>query len=156
MKEVTFTSGEIRRVGFRFESKVLRAVIPPAALGTYLLLVEDEPIYVGRSDTCVRTRLCMHGLGQVATHFVWEPAREAWQGFCLEAAWWHRRADWPMLLNAIHPAIPLGDERTCPFCDKRDEKGLAAILPIGEDRRHTQTESGPIPLEQSTHVGVER
>jgi hypothetical protein len=98
----------ISRLGFRFDPAVVRATIPASVAGVYCLLVDERPIYIGRSDCCLATRLARHPLADVATHFLWEPSRERWRAFCLESYWWHRLNEFPDLQNQIHPARPNG------------------------------------------------
>lgn len=119
----------ISRMGFRLRRDVLRATIPSGTPGTYCLVADDEPIYVGRSDNCVLTRLLGHPLADEATHFIWEPSRGPWDAFRLESFWWHRMEHFGSLRNAIHPARPAGTTRRCPFCQPRDASGLLRILP---------------------------
>ena len=109
------------RIGFRFAPNVIQALIPMGTIGTYLLLCSRTPIYVGRSDRCLRTRLSGHSLLSVATHFVWEPAPAPINAFLLEAFWYHRLAGRPNVLNVIHPAMPSGRTVACPFCDRQNE-----------------------------------
>lgn len=47
---------------YRLSPWLIRALIPVGYIGTYKLfrLGETEPIYVGRSDTCLRNRLLRH------------------------------------------------------------------------------------------------
>lgn len=118
-----------RRTGYLTEPKLLRAVLPSRVIGTYLLLKSSKPIYVGRSDSCLLTRLCNHELLDQATHVVWEPCESAKKAFCLEASWYHCYAKHGMLLNQIHPAKPAGYEKNCPFCGKRDREALKFALP---------------------------
>jgi len=129
MEAVTIIPEEMKRTGFRFTRDVIRATIPSGVVGTYCLIADAEPIYIGRSDHCVLTRLAGHPLTGQATHFVWEPSRCTWQAFCLESFWWHRIEQYPSLRNAIHPARPAGVTRPCPFCEKRDAKSLRRMLP---------------------------
>lgn len=143
MKAVVTTEGEIRRSGFRFEPTVLRAVIPPAAVGTYCLLVGERPIYIGRSDRCVQARLCRHDLAGKATHFMWEPAQSPWHAFCHESYWWHRLEEFPGLTNLIHPGRPTESDRGCPFCGQADAEALELLLDFQENEDTNQT--GPVP-----------
>lgn len=101
------------RLAFRFTPTTVRALVPAGVPGTYLLLKGHVPVYVGRSDTCLRTRLTTHNHLDLATHVLWESAKDAWQAFDLEAWWWHSRRP---IMNIIHPATPAGATRPCPFC----------------------------------------
>jgi hypothetical protein len=126
---VVLIANEMKRVGFRFDPAVVRAMIPASIVGVYCLLVDDIPVYIGRSDHCLVTRLAQHPLVRVATHFIWEPSRERWAAFCLESYWWHRLSEFPDLRNRIHPARPKGIDRPCPFCNPREGEALARLLP---------------------------
>jgi hypothetical protein len=126
---VVVIAGEMKRVGFRFDRAVVRATIPASIVGVYCLLVEAIPVYIGRSDRCLLTRLAQHPLENIATHFIWEPSRERWAAFCLESYWWHRLSEFPDLENRIHPARPKGIDRRCPHCDPRDHDALVRLLP---------------------------
>jgi hypothetical protein len=128
-REAVLVRDEIRRVGFRFDPAVIRVTVPSGTIGMYCLLREAMPIYIGRSDHCVLTRLASRPLVDVATHFLWQPSQAPWGAFCLEAYWWHRLIDTPTLRNAIHPARPADEMRDCPFCDSRDREGLKRLLP---------------------------
>lgn len=116
------------RFAFRLASGTIRAVIPRGAAGVYLLLKDGAPLYVGRSDLCVRERLATHALAGTATHFVWEPCEDPDRAFVLESFWFHRLRDLPAVLNAVHPASPKGSEVHCPFCDDGDVAALAYAL----------------------------
>lgn len=112
------------RLAFRLTPPTVRALVPSGTPGTYLLLRGDVPLYVGRSDTCLQSRLVNHNHLSAATHVLWEPAREAWTAFCLEAWWWHRHKN--TLINKIHPARPIG-RGPCPFCDDQINPGLVEV-----------------------------
>jgi hypothetical protein len=126
---VVVFADEMKRVGFRFDPVVVRATIPVSIVGVYCLLIHDSPVYIGRSDHCLVTRLAQHPLTSIATHFMWEPSREKWAAFCLESYWWHRLSEFPGLQNRIHPARPTGIDRPCPFCKPRDREALARLMP---------------------------
>jgi hypothetical protein len=128
-QEVIVIADEFHRLGFKFEPEVVRATVPPAVVGTYCLFSGAEPIYVGRSDHCLRTRLTHHPYGMKATHFMWEPCTTPWSAFCLEAYWWHSLASTPSLRNAVHPGRPVSCGQPCPFCNPSDVRGLAQLLP---------------------------
>lgn len=117
-----------RRIAYAMRPDLLRAVIPPGHAGTYLLLQHNAAMYVGRSDTCVLTRLCRHELLSKATHVTWEPSNSPERAYRLEAAWFHQFRG-PHLLNQLHPARPTGYELSCPFCGAGDTVALARALP---------------------------
>ncbi len=113
------------RLAFRMTPRTIRALIPVATPGTYLLLSGRVPVYVGRSDRCLQTRLAAHNHLHTVSHVVWEPARDQWAAFCLEAWWWHQHKD--SLINKIHPAVPNG-RGPCPFCDAQTVAGLTNTI----------------------------
>lgn len=117
-----------RRVAYAVRTDLLRAVIPPGHAGTYVLLKHDAAMYVGRSDTCVLTRLCQHELLPKVTHVTWEPSSTPERAYRLEAAWFHQFRG-PNLLNQVHPARPTGYKLNCPFCATGDTVALARALP---------------------------
>lgn len=117
-----------RRVAYAVRPDLLRAVIPPGHAGTYVLLQRNAVMYVGRSDTCVLTRLCRHELLLDATHVTWEPSSNPERAYRLEAAWFHQFRG-PHLLNQIHPARPSGYKFNCPFCGAGDTAALVRALP---------------------------
>ncbi len=105
------------RFSFPFTSRHITASLPVGQPGSYLLLDRTgRPVYVGRSDQCLRRRLLGHPLRKKATHFTAAVADGPRGAYLLECYWWHRyRRDGIELANLIHPAtydlaIP------CPFC----------------------------------------
>lgn len=133
--DVTLIVDEVRRHAFRFEPDVVRRMVPHETLGTYCLLVDRAPVYIGRSDTCLRGRLAAHPLLGEAEHFVWSAGSGPWATFCMEAFWWHRLAGSPTLRNAIHPAVPKGEQRTCPFCISEEGALRLALPPLSRTVR---------------------
>jgi len=117
-----------RRHAFLFRPNVVRALLPPGHPGVYLLLDRDAPVYIGRSDVCVRERLANHEQVYRATHFTWHPSPNLPFGFYLESAEFHRLQGSPGLLNQVHPAHPEGLPLKCPFCEERDVKALSLVF----------------------------
>lgn len=109
-------------LAFRFTRATVRTLLPPGFPGAYILLrirkgSDAIPIYVGRSDTCLQTRLTGHPYRGRATHFVFAPTGNAKRAFWLEAAWYHRlTSENVTLLNQLHPASPANSQLNCPFC----------------------------------------
>jgi hypothetical protein len=125
---VEFVTSGVSRWALAFTPEVVRSVVPKGHTGTYLLFQGQEPIYIGRSDSCVNTRLSSHNHLQAATHFLWEPTKTIRAAWMLECFWYHRLKGMPTTLNMIHPARPGGSDRTCPFCpDEREALGIALI-----------------------------
>lgn len=104
------------RFAMRYSAPLIRALMPVGVPGTYLMFVGTTPVYVGRSDTCLRTRLTTHALLGVATHVSWEPTKTAFHAFVLECDWYHRLEKYSSGFNVIHPARSGGSERVCAFC----------------------------------------
>ena len=117
-----------RRFAFLLTPATVRAVIPRGVAGVYMLLKIGTPLYIGRSDSCVRGRIASHALASLATHFVWEPCLDHRQAFLLESFWYHRIRDLPGVLNVVHPASPRAVGTRCPFCAKADVEALAYAL----------------------------
>ncbi len=95
--------------------------LPTGTAGAYVLLRyypnDAIPIYVGRSDTCLRRRLIRHPLRGLASHFLVAPTRNLEQAFAVESHWYHQyRSEGFPVMNRIHPASPAGTGRRCPFC----------------------------------------
>lgn len=130
MSNISLIESCISRYGYAMKRNVLRAFIPAKSVGTYVLLKRKKPIYVGRSDKCVLTRLCNHELFSKATHVVWEPSCNAEKAYIWEASWFHEFKNAKKLLNKIHPARPAHYKKPCPFCNQRDWEGLKAALPL--------------------------
>ncbi|WP_159030867.1 hypothetical protein [Streptomyces sp. 769] len=109
--------------------------IPAGTIGAYVLLRNEQqqatPLYVGRSDTCLRRRLTRHPLRGRATHFVAAPTLNRYQAFAIESAWYHRYlSSGTSITNQIHPASPARTGRRCPFCCETEiERALRRALP---------------------------
>lgn len=128
MNPVVFTNHFPARMGLRFSAPVIRATVPAQCPGAYCLFRGADPVYVGRSDHCVRTRLSVHPLLGFASHFTWTPTSTPWTAFLNESAWWHALNFKPEVRNQIHPARPVGITRTCPFCNVGDGPALAHAI----------------------------
>lgn len=116
MRRVALAFAAPARHAFPFMPRVIRALVAPGVPGVYLLLKEGRAVYVGRSDSCVQTRLASHPYLQVASHFVWQPCRSRLHAFHMESYWYHLLHDAGAGANLIHPARPAGDAEPCPFC----------------------------------------
>lgn len=117
--ELIFTG--MVRYAMRYSAALVRELLPAGVSGAYLMFNGSAPVYVGRSDACLRTRLSTHPLLGVATHVLWEPTKSAFHAFVLECDWYHRLESSPARLNVIHPARPGGSERVCAFCAEEVE-----------------------------------
>lgn len=113
-------------LAFRFTRASVQTLLPRGVPGAYILLRAREgadatPIYVGRSDTCLQTRLTGHPHKRHATHFIFAPTGTAKRAFWLEAALYHQlNTDDMQILNQVHPASPQNSGLTCPFCPSED------------------------------------
>ncbi len=126
--QVMFLTTSFRRFAFPFVPKMVRAMIPTEMIGAYLLISNGTPVYIGRSDHCVQSRLSKHPLLGCVSHFVWEPCQSSLRAFYLEAFWFHKLQNSFDLLNTIHPARPLGFDHPCPFCNTKDIDALRFAL----------------------------
>lgn len=136
----------ITKFALRFTRGVVNLQVPTGTIGAYLLVEHDEegvrPLYVGRSDTCLRRRLSRHPLHGRATHFVVAPARDPHQAYGIESYWYHRyRSMGCSIANQIHPASPARTGRRCPFCPEAAVvRALSRALPRP---RNSETRSTP-------------
>lgn len=117
---VEITASPVGRLAIPMDPAFVRACIPAGTVGTYLLLQGERPIYVGRSDHCLRTRLVGHELAGEVSHVSFSPCRTPQHAFSVEADWYHRLSDVGGARNAIHPARPAGSRMLCPFCVNDD------------------------------------
>lgn len=100
---------------YRLAPWVIRVLIPSTIVGTYVLYASDgTPIYVGRSDTCLRRRLVTHAVLRRAKYFDYQVRWTPERAYIAECAAFHAFAG--LLTNAIHPASPSGCSVRCPFC----------------------------------------
>lgn len=115
------------RFAFRMTRQRITAFLPAGLPGAYLLLDSPaQPLYVGRSDRCLRSRLLHHPLRRRATHFTAAVTDGPRGAFMLESYWWHRyRLHGVELLNLIHPASNSAVDNTCPFCTPLPATGVA-------------------------------
>lgn len=127
--DITFDDGAINRLAIPADPSWLRTLIPSGVIGSYLLLDKDRPIYVGRSDTCLQSRLTHHELLGSASHVIWEICSSVRRAFHIEAFWYDRLKP-KGLLNQVHPARPSGDSRPCPFCGIDEDLIGVALMPM--------------------------
>ena len=105
---------------YDYAPMIVRSLVPKGLAGVYLLgrapsVGRFTPIYVGRSDTCLCTRLVRHELQAVATHFAFELVGNPIRAFTQECSLYHTHLDGG-LRNIIHPDSPAGLGLACPFC----------------------------------------
>jgi hypothetical protein len=116
MEGVSLAETQGGRVALPASANWIRPFMPPGVAGAYLLLKGDQPLYVGRSDTCLRTRLLGHEHLGAASHLVWARCDTARQAYHLESYWYDRLQAHGGLLNRVHPARPAETDEVCPFC----------------------------------------
>lgn len=93
---------------------VVRAVVPPAQIGTYALHRDGTVIYVGRSHD-LRRRLIEHADANRADFFTFDVHDTPLEAFKIESAFYHALKD--TITNHIHPAaVPGQSGVACPFC----------------------------------------
>jgi hypothetical protein len=98
---------------FRLKSWLVRALIPEGKSGTYLLYQSGRPVYAGRSDEDLRSRLVTHARFERAEHFGFDVFPDAHRAFDMECALFHSLGP---KTNLIHPASPKSSGRTCFIC----------------------------------------
>jgi hypothetical protein len=134
---VKLVAGTRVRLAFRFTPAAIRLYIPSQVIGSYLLLDHGHPVYIGRSDICLRRRLESHPLLGAATHVAWEAASTPERAFLSESFWFHElRRDGPVL-NLVHPARPAGSDRACPYCSVGQAERLALQRAFSARLAHT-------------------
>jgi hypothetical protein len=111
-----------RRIAIPASFGWVGVMLPHGTIGVYVLLRDAAPIYVGRSDHCLRSRLLEHAPLPFAAHVIWEPCGTDLWAFELEAFWFHQLRSRPDVLNLAHPGRPNGYVAICPYCGA--EKGL--------------------------------
>lgn len=96
-----------------FDNFWLNQLIPKNIAGAYLLINNGLTIYVGRSDTCLFTRLTKHEHKVKATHVVWKVASSPIHAYHQECYWYaHFKG---VTLNQIEPARPIKQLGRSPF-----------------------------------------
>ncbi len=98
----------------------VQQVVPKGQSGFYRLgYVLDgrfQTTYVGRSDTCLQSRLFNHVRERWQEEFVVRPTISREEAYRLECLFYHlERAE---LGNKIHPGKPAGIETECPYCQQ--------------------------------------
>lgn len=135
---------EPRQLAFLATPALVRAFIPAAVPGVYMLLRSEVPFYVGRSDRCIQSRLAGHPLLPMTSHIAWEPCASPLHAYRLESAWFHALRLSAELTNLIHPARPVGEDKDCPFCSTGDCRAwehalrpspvISAVSPVAADQ----------------------
>ncbi|MHA7631647.1 GIY-YIG nuclease family protein [Corallococcus sp. M7] len=103
-----------------FLPKEVRKQIEPCRPGVYLLGMGPDftPGYVGRSDTCLRTRLSGHNHLYEFEYFIFKYADNPGDAFMLECEYWHvLQQTGVKVANKYHPAPPSSNGTRCPYCE---------------------------------------
>ncbi|MEU3502190.1 GIY-YIG nuclease family protein [Streptomyces hundungensis] len=107
--------GGVTPIPVRLSPTLVRALIPPQRIGTYVLYADDgRPTYVGRSDTDIRRRLLRHCSDRRGDYFTYDVHHSATSAYMVECALFHLLT--PDASNRIHPARPEGHRVPCTFC----------------------------------------
>ena len=93
---------------------LVRALIPAAHIGSYVLYRRMVPTYVGRSDTDPRRRLLEHAAAGRGDYFTFDVHPSSWHAFQVECSLYHGVEG--HLGNRIHPDVPSFTDSQCPFC----------------------------------------
>ena len=106
---------------FLFLPEMIRELVDEKKAGVYALgeVVDDKFFvgYVGRSDTCLRTRLLSHNYLYDFSYFYFQYAGTPAGAFVKEAGLWHACVDYGMSIrNRIHPDSPVNAHLKCPYC----------------------------------------
>lgn len=94
---------------------LIRAMIPAGTIGTYTLWDDGKPIYIGRSDTCLRRRLIEHASKRPAgLYFTFDVSRSPQDAYAMECSLFHAIGD--DTTNIDHPPRANHEDPACPFC----------------------------------------
>ena len=98
----------------------VRMNIDSQTIGSYLLGYLDPgerfiPMYPGRSDTNLQSRLLTHASNRIFTHFRFFPTRRVKEAYLRECRDYHDLLD-QGITNVIHPRRPRNLHYERPFC----------------------------------------
>lgn len=99
---------------YRLRPWLVRAMIPPALIGTYVLYRDRTAVYIGRSDRDLQQRLLQHSTAGRGDYFTYDIHRHPLIAFDVECSLFHALNEG--LTNRIHPDHPNYQEAKCPFC----------------------------------------
>lgn len=110
---------------FLFLPEVIRLVVKKGKAGVYALgdVVDDEFSvgYVGRSDTCLQTRLLSHNYLYDFSYFYFQYVETPAEAYAQEAGLWHACVDYGIpIRNRIHPDSPVNAHLKCPYCQSAE------------------------------------
>lgn len=88
------------------DNLMLGTAVPVRSVGVYLLCANRQLIYVGRSDSCLRTRLVHHEHLVRAGVVLWRVCPTVKRAYEIEKWWYERLHGRPGVLNRIEPATP--------------------------------------------------
>jgi hypothetical protein len=92
---------------------LIRALIPAHVIGAYVLWSPEAPVYVGRSDTCLRRRLLEHSQNWPHSYFTYDVAFSTHDAYSMECSLFHAL---DRTANIAHPQRPQSGQPSCPFC----------------------------------------
>ena len=106
---------------FLFLPEIIRFSVDKGKPGVYALgeIVDGKFIvgYVGRSDSCVQTRLLSHNHLYEFSYFCFQYARNPAEAYLKETELWHTCVDFDIpIVNKIHPDSPANAKLSCPYC----------------------------------------
>ena len=106
---------------YLFLPESIRKFVLPGKCGVYVLgeMIDGEFVvkYVGRSDSCLRTRLLTHNYLYSYSYFYFLYMDSPEDAFRLESQWWHACVDFDIpIINKIHPDSPVNAGLVCPYC----------------------------------------
>lgn len=104
----------IRHRVYRLQPWLVRALVPPDQVGSYILYQAGNPLYVGRSDTDLCRRLLEHAGSGMGEYFRYDVHPTRSHAFRAECSLYHA-LDGP-LANRIHPDTPDYLDLDCAFC----------------------------------------
>jgi len=79
--------------------------------------------YVGRSDSCLQTRLGRHAQLKWFTHFVARPTDTVEEAYRRECLFYHLEEK--TTFNKYHPARPAETDLVCPYCEFEERLSVA-------------------------------
>ncbi len=127
------------RRAYRIDNDLLRNLINPNKSGAYILGTIDDgsfqPKYVGRSDSCLLTRILNHNHREKVTHVEWEIWSSPKKSYDRECSLYHNLLEQESLeiFNEIHPASPLGLGLNCKVCSIKHTEILEIFKERGID-----------------------
>jgi hypothetical protein len=121
--------------------RVVREVVAPGFAGAYVLGNDHDGFkvgYVGRSDTCLRSRLLAHSYLCAFEYFIFLFVDHVAAAFYAECELYHAyRQLNTVLANRLHPAAPSADVgcRYCAFASSWRVTQIRSLVPVGLSRK---------------------